>query len=96
MFYEKYIKYKNKYLALKNKNMNQLKNQQGGSLNINIDIGNVLSTYYYNYFISILKKEDFNYENNKYLKKYIKHRVEEIVELNKLLDTKNPILNFND
>jgi Ca2+/Na+ antiporter len=29
---------------------------------------------------------EFNYENNKYLKKYIKHRVEEIVELNKLLD----------
>ena len=32
--------------------------------NVKIDVGNVLSTYYYNYFISILKKEDFNYENN--------------------------------
>ena len=29
---------------------------------------------------------EFNYENNKYLKKYIKHRVEEIVDINKLLD----------
>lgn len=29
---------------------------------------------------------EFNYESNKYLKKYIKHRVEEIVDLNKLLD----------
>ena len=29
---------------------------------------------------------EFNYESNKYLKKYIKHRVEEIVDMNKLLD----------
>lgn len=29
---------------------------------------------------------EYNYETNKYLKKYIKHRVEEIVDLNKLLD----------
>jgi len=29
---------------------------------------------------------EYNYENNKYLKKYIKHRVEEIVDLNKLIE----------
>ena len=29
---------------------------------------------------------EYNYENNKYLKKYIKHRVEEIVEINNLLN----------
>ena len=33
--------------------------------NTSIDIGNVLSEYYYKYFISVLKKENFNYENNK-------------------------------
>jgi hypothetical protein len=32
--------------------------------NVSINIGNVLSVYYYNYFISLLKKEHFNYENN--------------------------------
>jgi hypothetical protein len=31
--------------------------------NISVDIGNNLSHYYYKYFISILKKEDFNYIN---------------------------------
>ena len=29
--------------------------------NISVDIGNNLSHYYYKYFISILKKEDFKY-----------------------------------
>jgi hypothetical protein len=29
---------------------------------------------------------EYNYENNTYLKKYIKHRVEEIVDINKLID----------
>jgi len=29
---------------------------------------------------------EYNYESNKYLKKYIKHRVEEIVDLNKLIE----------
>ena len=29
---------------------------------------------------------NYNFETNKYLKKYLKHRLEEIVELNKLLD----------
>jgi hypothetical protein len=29
---------------------------------------------------------EYNYETNKYLKKYIKHRVEEIVDMNNLLD----------
>jgi Ca2+/Na+ antiporter len=29
---------------------------------------------------------EYDYENNKYLKKYIKHRVEEIVDLNKLIE----------
>ena len=29
---------------------------------------------------------EYNYENNKYLKKYIKHRVEEIVDLNNLIE----------
>lgn len=32
--------------------------------NVTIHIGNVFSAYYYRYFMSILKKEDFNYENN--------------------------------
>lgn len=31
--------------------------------NVSINIGNVLADYYYKYFISILKKEDFIYEN---------------------------------
>ena len=29
---------------------------------------------------------EYNYESNKYLKKYIKHRVEEIIDINKLTD----------
>ena len=29
---------------------------------------------------------EYNYENTNYLKKYIKHRVEEIVNINKLLE----------
>jgi len=29
---------------------------------------------------------EYNFESNKYLKKYLKHRIEEVVELNKLLD----------
>jgi Ca2+/Na+ antiporter len=29
---------------------------------------------------------EYNYENTKYLKKYIKHRVEEIVDINKLIE----------
>jgi hypothetical protein len=29
---------------------------------------------------------EYNYENNNYLRKYIKHRVEEIVDINKLID----------
>jgi hypothetical protein len=32
--------------------------------NINIDIGNTLSDYYYNLVLSILEKRDFNYSNN--------------------------------
>ena len=32
--------------------------------NIDINLGNVLSDYYYKYVLSILKKEDFNYSND--------------------------------
>ena len=34
----------------------------------------------------MITRIDYNYESSKYLKKYLKHRVEEIVELNKLLE----------
>jgi len=34
----------------------------------------------------MINRIDYNFESSKYLKKYLKHRVEEIVELNKLLD----------
>ena len=34
----------------------------------------------------MINRINYNFESNKYLKKYIKHRIEEIVELNKLLD----------
>ena len=34
----------------------------------------------------VTNRIEYNYENNNYLKKYIKHRVEEIVDINKLLD----------
>jgi len=41
----------------KNKNVESFEN-------VTIHIGNVFSVYYYRYFMSILKKEDFHYENN--------------------------------
>lgn len=34
----------------------------------------------------ILNRIEYNYESNKYLRKYIKHRIEEIIEINKLAD----------
>lgn len=34
----------------------------------------------------IVNRIEYNYESSKYLKKYIKHRIEEIVEINKLVD----------
>lgn len=34
----------------------------------------------------MLNRIEYNYESNKYLRKYIKHRVEEIIEVNKLTD----------
>ena len=34
----------------------------------------------------MITRINYNYESSKYLKKYLKHRVEEIVELNKLLE----------
>lgn len=34
----------------------------------------------------MINRVDYNFESSKYLKKYLKHRIEEIVELNKLLD----------
>ena len=34
----------------------------------------------------LINRIDYNFESSKYLKKYLKHRVEEIVDLNKLLD----------
>jgi len=33
-----------------------------------------------------INRIDYNYESNKYLKKYLKHRIEEIVDINKLLE----------
>ena len=34
----------------------------------------------------MINRIDYKFETNIYLKKYLKHRIEEIVELNKLLD----------
>ncbi len=34
----------------------------------------------------MLNRIEYNYESNKYLRKYIKHRVEEIIEINKLTE----------
>ena len=34
----------------------------------------------------MITRIDYNYESSTYLKKYLKHRVTEIVELNKLLE----------
>ena len=34
----------------------------------------------------MINRVDYNFESSKYLKKYLKHRIEEIVELNELLD----------
>ena len=34
----------------------------------------------------MLNRIKYNFESNKYLKKYLKHRIEEIVEINKLID----------
>ena len=34
----------------------------------------------------MINRIEFNFESNKYLKKYLKHRIEEIVEMNNLLD----------
>ena len=34
----------------------------------------------------MLNRIEYNYESNKYLRKYIKHRVEEIIDINKLMD----------
>lgn len=36
--------------------------------------------------IDMNNRIEYNFESKKYLKKYLKHRIEEIVELNKLLD----------
>jgi len=34
----------------------------------------------------MINRIDYNFESNEYLKQYLKHRIEEIVELNKLVD----------
>lgn len=34
----------------------------------------------------MINRIEYNYESNKYLKKYLKHRIEEIVDMNKLLE----------
>ena len=34
----------------------------------------------------MLNRIKYNFESNKYLKKYLKHRIEEIVDINKLID----------
>ena len=39
------------------------KSRKEGFENVDINIGNVLSVYYYDYFISLLKKEHFYYKN---------------------------------
>lgn len=51
------------YLVYKNFNVNKKCKSCENYENISVDIGNNLSHYYYKYFISILKKEDFNYIN---------------------------------
>ena len=42
-----------------------LKGKNEGFENVDINIGNVLSIYYYEYFISLLKKEHFYYKTDK-------------------------------
>ena len=34
----------------------------------------------------MVNRIDYNFESSRYLKKYLKHRIEEIVDMNKLLD----------
>ena len=34
----------------------------------------------------MINRIDYNFESNEYLKKYLKHRIEEIVEVNQLID----------
>jgi len=34
----------------------------------------------------MINRIEYNFESNEYLKQYLKHRIEEIVELNKLVD----------
>ena len=34
----------------------------------------------------MINRIEYDFENSKYLKKYLKHRIEEIVEMNKLLE----------
>ena len=59
--------------------------------NINMDIGNTLSDYYYKYFISILKKEDFEY-----ISKNIFNKNNEVKESNNFMDSFPKRIKFNE
>jgi hypothetical protein len=66
--------------------------------NVKSDIGNVLSSYYYNLVLSIFKKEDFNYSNDspfiKEFPKFIKWNEEMYNELIKNNISLNDIINI--
>ena len=59
--------------------------------NINVDIGNTICDYYYKYFISILKKEDFEYIN-----KSIFNKNSQLKESNNFIDSFPKRIPFNE
>jgi hypothetical protein len=59
--------------------------------NINVDIGNTISDYYHKYFMSILKKEDFNY-----LDKNIFNNNTEVSSKNTFIDSFPKRIPFNE
>ena len=59
--------------------------------NIKIDIGNTLSDYYYKYFISILKKENFEY-----ISENVFNQNTEIKKTNNFIDSFPKRINFNE
>lgn len=67
--------------------------------NVSIDIGNIFSVYYYRYFMSILKKTDFSYENDSLFinlfPKFIKFN-EEIYNKLQEINIKNNYENYED
>jgi hypothetical protein len=56
--------------------------------NVSINIGNILCVYYYKYFISLLKKEHFYYENNDSFINLFPKFIQFDQEISNLLDEK--------